>query len=381
MTKQGGLAGIVAGKSSVCTVGIEGVGLHYRGFDVTDLAENCRFEEVAHLLIHGHLPTEKELELYCNLLINSRTLDANLKLMLEKIPGSTHPMDVLKTATAFLGCGANEAKTSADKKHIADTLIAQFPAILAYWYHFHKNDTRIDETAATETSLAGYFLELLHQKPPSDLQRDTINIALILYAEHEFNASTFAARVTAATLSDFYSSMCSAIGTLRGPLHGGANEEALKLILEFSSTEEALTGIQNKLKNRGLIMGFGHRVYTSCDPRSGIIKQQAKKLALATGNENIFNISETIENEMMQQKKLFPNLDFYSASAFHLCDIPMDLFTPIFVIARTTGWAAHIIEQQENNKLIRPISEYTGPEPQTFIPLTARNQLDEQPAS
>jgi 2-methylcitrate synthase len=372
MVKQGGLAGITAGQSGVCTVGIAGIGLHYRGFDIQDLAAHCSFEEVAHLLINGRLPSEKELEEYYILLSKSRRLPDNLKLLLEKLPKETHPMDVLRTATSFLGCAQSTPSSSAEKKQIANHLIAQFPGILNYWYHFHQSGIKIDECNSTETTIAGYFLELLHQRKPSDLERSTINTALILYAEHEFNASTFAARVTAATLSDFYSAICSAIGTLRGPLHGGANEEALKLILEFDSAASATAGIKKKLTEKQLIMGFGHRVYTNSDPRSDIIKAQSKQLAQQTNNTVLFDISQAIENEMMEQKQLFPNLDFYSASAFHLCNIPMDFFTPIFVIARTTGWAAHIIEQQENNKLIRPISDYTGPEPQTFIPIASR---------
>jgi 2-methylcitrate synthase len=372
MTKQGGLAGIVAGQSAVCTVGIAGVGLHYRGYDINDLALQCEFEEVAHLLIHNKLPTSKELKLYKENLYKTRALGDSLKRILELTPANTHPMDVLRTACSFMGCGAKQATSIAEKQKSADQLISLFPGILLYWFHFHKNHTRIDETSSKQQSVAGYFLEMLHQRQPTNIELDTLNTALILYAEHEFNASTFAARVTAGTLSDFYASMCSAIGTLRGPLHGGANEEALKLILAYETAKEATAGIQHKLNTKQLIMGFGHRVYTTCDPRSDIIKEKARLLAKEQNNMTLFEVSEAIESEMRTQKKLFPNLDFYSASAFHLCGIPMDLFTPIFVISRTTGWAAHIIEQQENNKLIRPISEYTGPEPQRFTPINER---------
>jgi 2-methylcitrate synthase len=372
MTKQGGLAGVVAGKSAICTVGINGVGLHYRGYDINDLAQHCQFEEIAYLLIHGHLPNQDELNHYQDFLISQRELSPEMRAMLETIPGSAHPMDMLRTACSYLGCYQNTTNTSDEIRASANQLIALYPGILAYWYNYHHKNTQINETLSQQRSLAGYFLDTFRQQAPSDSELDSINTALILYAEHEFNASTFAARVTAATLSDFYSAMCSAIGTLRGPLHGGANEEALKLIQEYNSVDSATTGIQNKLNNKELIMGFGHRVYTKCDPRSDIIKIKAQQLAKASGHQLLFDISETIEQQMSRQKNLFPNLDFYSASVFHLCHLPVEIFTPIFVIARTTGWAAHIIEQQEDNKLIRPVSEYTGPEPQTFKELSQR---------
>ena len=372
MSKKGGLTGIIAGQSAVCTVGIAGVGLHYRGYDIKDLARHCEFEEVAHLLIHQTLPNAKELEQYKLKLKSLRKLDDSLKRVLEMTPSQSHPMDVLRTACSFIGCGESPPATAEGKKDIADRLIASFPTMLLYWHHYHKTNRQIIETECEQGTIAGYFLELLHQREPTQSELDTLNTALILYAEHEFNASTFAARVTAATLSDFFASVCSAIGTLRGPLHGGANEEALKLILAYTSPEEAVAGIQHKLNTKQLIMGFGHRVYTHSDPRSDIIKEKARALAQELSETSIYEVSEAIESEMRAQKSLFPNLDFYSASAFHLCGIPMDFFTPIFVISRTTGWAAHIIEQQENNKLIRPLSEYTGPEPQHFNPINER---------
>lgn len=368
--KQGGLAGITAGQSAICTVGIEGTGLHYRGYEINDIATTASFEEIAYLLIYGELPTQQQLKKYQQTLIQLRSLPNALKITLEQIPKNAHPMDVLRTGCSLLGTLEPE-KDFSQQYDIANRLLATFPAMLMYWYHFHKSNKKIN-TELDDPSLAAYFLHLLQQKPGDNLLIDTINTSLILYAEHEFNASTFAARVTAATLSDFYSAICSAIGTLRGPLHGGANEEALKLIQEFASIKEAETGILNKLKNKDLIMGFGHRVYTISDPRSDIIKQASQKLAKANGNHTLFEVSEKIEAMMRQEKKLFPNLDFYSASAYHYCGIPTNMFTPLFVFSRLTGWAAHIIEQRADNKLIRPVSEYTGPAPRDYIPLEKR---------
>ena len=315
MTKQGGLAGVVAGESAICTVGIKGTGLHYRGFEIRDLATHCEFEEVAYLLIHGTLPNQHMLDQYRTALQNQRAISQDITALAQRIPQNSHPMDMLRTICSYLGCGKQPQATASDKELAADQLLVLFAGIIAYWHQFHVNNKTIDLMASKETSLAGYFLETLLQRNITALERDTINTALILYAEHEFNASTFAARVTAATLSDFYASICSAIGTLRGPLHGGANEEALKLILQYESVDEARAGIQQKLANKELIMGFGHRVYTSSDPRSDIIKEKARELAVATDNLVLFQIAETIEKEMWDQKNLFPNLDFYSAIA------------------------------------------------------------------
>ena len=364
-----GLAGVIAGNSSICTVGQQGIGLHYRGYGIDELAAAASFEEVAYLLIYAKLPSEDELNNYKQKLVSLRALPDELQTVLKLIPAHTHPMDVLRTACSFLGNLEPEAHPEM-QCDIANRLLALFPGALLFWYHFHKNNKIISTEVEADTT-AAYFLQLLHERKPDELALKTINTSLILYAEHEFNASTFAARVTAATLADFYSAICSAIGTLRGPLHGGANEEALKLIQHYKTEQQASKGIYELLNKKSLIMGFGHRVYTTSDPRSNIIKELSKQLAQRQ-DQALFNVSEVIENIMRQEKKLFPNLDFYSASAYQYCGIPMKLFTPLFVMSRLTGWAAHIIEQRANNKLIRPLSNYTGPEPKAFTPISER---------
>lgn len=370
--KSGGLAGVVAGESAICTVGKEGVGLNYRGYSIHDLAEHSTFEEVAYLLIHEKLPTHVQLSQYKARLMSFRPLPNALKHMLELIPKNTHPMDVLRTGCSFLGTLEPEHHPQEDQYRIADRLLAIFPGMLLYWYHFHQSGKRI-EVESSEDSIAGHFLQLLHQQKPDALQRHVVDVSLILYAEHEFNASTFAARVTAATRSDFYSAITSAIGTLRGPLHGGANEAAMELIERFKSAEEAEVGLRKLLADKALIMGFGHRVYTHSDPRSDIIKQCSLQLAEQAQDTVLYPVSERIEKIMWDEKQLFPNLDFYSASAYHFCEIPTALFTPLFVISRISGWAAHVIEQRANNKLIRPTSDYIGPEQRPFIPIKERN--------
>jgi 2-methylcitrate synthase len=366
-----GLAGVVAGRSAVSLVGHDDVGLHYRGYSIQELTNQGSFEEVAYLLIYGKLPTQSELTAYQKKLVLLRKLPDALKTILEQIPADAHPMDVLRTGCSALGTLEPESFDHKNGAAVADRLLAVFPAMLLYWYHFHKNQKRID-TELQDASLAAYFLHLLHGKEPDELQRKIIDLSFILYAEHEFNASTFAARVTTATGSDFYSAICSAIGTLRGPLHGGANEEALKLIQRFETPAEAEKILNEMLQKKELIMGFGHRVYKVSDPRNTIIKKWAKKLAETKQDQKIIPVSEMIESVMWNQKKLFPNLDFYSASAYYFCGIPVNMFTPLFVFARTSGWAAHILEQRADNKLIRPLSDYTGPAPRTYLSMGER---------
>ncbi|MGE3920210.1 MAG: 2-methylcitrate synthase [Gammaproteobacteria bacterium] len=368
--KTGGLAGVVAGQTAICTVGHAGDDLHYRGYSIYDLAEKAHFEEVAYLLIHGELPNKKQLADYQKKLSNLRELPQALKIILQQIPANAHPMDVLRTGCSALG--SLEPETSEhDQYEIADRLLAAFPSMLLYWYHYQNSGKEIN-LQTNEPWLAAHFLHLLHQNKPGDLEQRVVDVSLSLYAEHEFNASTFAARVTAATGSDFYSAITSAIGTLRGPLHGGANEAAMELIQKFSSPEDAEKGIRTMLAEKKLIMGFGHRVYTVSDPRSDVIKSWSKKLSDSQNDTILFPVSEKIESLMRSEKKLFPNLDFYSASAYHFCGIPTPMFTPIFVFARIAGWAAHVIEQRSNNKLIRPSAEYIGPDVRTFVELENR---------
>ncbi|MFT4057983.1 MAG: 2-methylcitrate synthase [Legionella sp.] len=368
-TKSGGLAGVVAGESAIATVGL-GTGLNYRGYSIDDLAAHATFEEVAYLLLYEKLPTQKELAAYTNKLVSLRHLPEALKTVLKLIPKQTHPMDVLRTGCSFLGTIEPEENFSSEHQ-IADRLLAIFPGMMCYWYAYHYQNKEISGLSDVPTT-GGHFLTLLHGHEPTKIETDMMNVSLILYAEHEFNASTFAARVTAATLSDFYSAIVTAIGTLRGPLHGGANEAAMELIEHFNSPDDAEAGLRTMLQNKDKIMGFGHRVYTTNDPRSAIIKQWSFRLGEAKNDILLYNISERIEEVMWSEKKLFPNLDFYSASAYHYCGIPTFLFTPIFVMSRITGWAAHVFEQRANNKLIRPTSEYIGPEPRAFPPMTTR---------
>ena len=368
--KSAGLAGVVAGHTAIATVGKEGKGLTYRGYSINDLAEQSTFEEVAHLLVYGRLPREAELRDYKQRLCNLRGLPQPLKVILEHLPGNAHPMDVMRTGCSALGTLEPEGE-SRDQIAVANRLTACFSSILLYWYHFHASGKRIN-TETDDDSAAGHFLHLLHRKEPDELHRRAVDVSLILYAEHEFNASTFAARTIISTLADFYSAVTGGIGALRGPLHGGANEASMELIERFSTPDEAEKGILELVAAKQLIMGFGHRVYKISDPRSDIVKAWSKKLAAAAGDKRLYPISERIEQVMRREKKLFANLDFYSATAYHFCGIPTPMFTPLFVVSRITGWAAHIIEQRGDNRLIRPAADYVGPEPRLFVPILSR---------
>ena len=371
-TKTGGLAGVNAGETAICTVGKEGYGLSYRGYTIEDLAAKAGFEEVAYLLLYGHLPTRAQLDDYRSLLAQMRGLPDALKTALELLPAATHPMDVLRTGCSVLGCLEPETGLTRDSALAAgNRLLAAFPSMLLYWYHFTKNGRRI-ETQTDDPNIAAHFLHLLHGRTASPEHIRAMDVSLVLYAEHEFNASTFTVRVITSTLADYHSAIVGGIGALRGPLHGGANEAAMELIELYRTPDEAERGLLEKLAKKELIMGFGHRVYKKADPRSAIIQEESRRLAQAAGDTVVYPVSERIDAVMRREKGMFTNLDFYSASAYRFLDIPTPMFTPIFVVSRITGWTAHAIEQRERNRLIRPAADYTGPELREFVEIDRR---------
>ena len=368
--KTGGLAGVTAGDTHLCTVGKEGAGLTYLGYDIYDLANNASFEEVAHLLLHGKLPTQAELDAYIEKIKANRGLPEALKTVLEMVPADAFPMDVMRTGVSFLGNIEPEGDFS-NQSDVADRLLACLPSIMCYWHRFHTDGVRID-TETDDNSISGHLLHMLHDEAPKELHRKSLDTTLILYAEHEFNASTFAGRVITGTLSDMHSAVTGAIGALRGPLHGGANEAAMALISKFDTAEEATAGVLGMLERKDLIMGFGHRVYTTSDPRNTVNKKMSKALADDVGNTTLYPVSEAVEKVMWDEKKLFANADFFAATVYHFMGIPTYLFTPIFVCSRITGWAAHIMEQRADNKLIRPAANYIGPDLQEWVAIEDR---------